>query len=234
MDPEIVQTDPTPAPEPAPQPQPESVSKAEYDALLGKVSQLEGSLAKAGERLSIIDRVAEVVTGKSAQATLSKEDEAVLTELNRLIPGLKHLNSLPQLAQTMQTAAKTAAESLTQAAYGYQLELQQESGVKVDDPKVNFFIGTAIKEWINQDQGRRERFWRGDRTVIQEGFKDVKASVLDGLRQQSKVDTLKTNFSRPKSSAPAGGASATGTGPAAVDFTDKKSVRDAFKAALAT
>ena len=130
-------------------------------------------------------------------------------------------------------AARTAAEALTQAAFGYQLELQAEAGLKVDNPKLNKFIGGAIKDWINEDRDRGSRFWRGDRSVIQEGFKEIAETVGATFRRAEKQAITQVNFARPASKSPGGGTSGANGEVPTVDFADKKSVRAAFRAALA-
>ena len=220
-------------------PAPEPASKADYDSLVAQVATLQASLGEAGKKLEVIDRVKDqlttLITGKEA-STLTVEEQAVVKELQRLMPHILPdagaLKALPDIAQTVQAASRAAAESLVQAAYGCQLELQQEAGLKVDDPKVNKLISAGLKEWINEDKTRRDRFWRGDRTVLKEGFDEVKA-VISGGRRADKAATLSTVTARPRSTSPAGSPGANGEAPPTVDFNDKRSVREAFKSALA-
>ena len=210
----------------------ETVSKADFDRIAGELETLKTAYTEAGKRLTVIDRVAEMLTGKS-DSPLSDNDQAVVKELHRILPQLKHLDSLPKITQTVDAAARAAADALTQAAFGYQLELQQEAGLKVDDADANYMIGSAIKEWINADQGRRARFWRGDRTVVKDGFETVQNKLLGPARRQDKTATLQTVASRPRNSAPGGGSQGAGGETQTVDFKDPKAVRAAFKAALA-
>ena len=160
-------------------------------------------------------------------------------ELKRLMPHIlpnaKALDSIPQMVKVVEDSSKVAADSLVQAAYGYQLELQKAANMDVEDTKANFFVASAIKDWVNQDNDRRVRFWRGDRTVIKEGFDEVKKVLIDPIRKSNKQDIGATIRHRPNNAAPAGspGAGSEG-GPKALDFRDPKAVRAAFKAALAT
>jgi hypothetical protein len=219
-------------PDAKPEVKEEFVPKADFDKVLAEMGTLKGALTDAGQKLQMLDKVAAALTGKPG-ATRSKDEQVVVDELYRLLPQLKYLDQAPDLIKQVQAAQAGAAEGLVQAAYGYQLELQQEAGIKVDDPKTNFYVGTAIKEWINQDNTRRARFWRGDRTVVKEGFDEVSAALLSPTRVTAKRATMETVNGRPKSGAPAGGAGGgTSEGPT-VNFQDPKSVRAAFKAALA-
>ena len=234
MDPEIAQPTPEVTPDVTPEVTPEYVSKADYDRVVADVATLKESLTTAGQKLSVIDKVAEMLAGKK-DSGLSTEEQAVVTELRRLmphvLPNAKALDSMPQLVETVQAASKAAAQGLVEAAHGYLLELQSDSGMNVGDAKVNFHIGSAVKEWVNQDNSRRERFWRGDRTVIKEGFEEVKA-MFSGARRDEKRTVMETVTSRPRNTGPTGSPGAAGS-PKTLDFSDKKSVRDAFKAALA-
>lgn len=222
---------------PADQPpaQSEYVSKTDHEKVLAEVASLKESLTGAGEKLAILDRVAEMLVGKSAESPLSKEEQLVVAELRKLmphvVPNIKFLDQAPQLAQTIQQATKTATESLTQAAYGYQLELQADAGLDTKDAKFNYLLGNSIKEWINQSPDRRARFWRGDRTVIEEGFKEVKPYFAPAQRAERRemAQTLQT---RPKNSAPAGAGAPNGEGRGAPDMSDRKSVRAAIMAAI--
>jgi hypothetical protein len=212
---------------------PETVSKADYDKMAAEVEGLKGALAGAGQKLAVLDKVAEALGDKPAGSTLTKEEQAVVAELQRLMPHIlpnaKLLDQAPQLLQTVQSASRAAAQGMVEAAYGYQLELQNGAGLKTDDQDFNFVVGGAIKEFINADKDRQARFWRGDRTVIEEGFKHVQKHFGGTSRSKAAMDTVN---SRPRNTGPTGQAGATGS-PKVVDFADKKSVRDAFKAALA-
>ena len=215
---------------------PEYVPKAEFDRLVTEMGSLKGAFTEQGTRLALLDKVAAVLTGKE-ESTLTKDEQTVVSELKRLmphvLPNAKFLDQAPQLLKTVEAAQKGAGDALVQAAFGYQLELQGEAGMAVNDDKANFYIGTAIKEWINQDNSRRARFWRGDRTVVKEGFDEVKG-VLSATRMTTKRTTMETVNSRPKNAGPgAGRAGTSGDVAPTVDFTDRKAVRDAFKAALA-
>ena len=214
---------------------PDVVSRAEYDELVGHTKKLTTSLIEAGKKLEVIDKVAAMLQGKE-ESTLTKEEQLVVSELKRLmphiIPNLKALDTLPDMKKVVDGAAQATSDTLVQAAFAYQLELQQEAGIPVADDKTNFYIGTAIKEWINQDQTRRARFWRGDRTVVQEGFAEVKKSVIDPFRTGVKTSAAEIVKHRPKSAAPAGSAGV-GEGPQGLDYSNPKAVREALKAALA-
>lgn len=214
---------------------PEFVPRADFDRLVAEMGSLKGTLTEAGTRLQVIDKVAAMLQGKE-ESTLTKDEQTVVSELKRLmphvLPNAKFLDSAPQLLKTVESAQKAAGDALVQAAYGYQLELQGESGMTVDDPKTNFYIGTAIKEWINQDNTRRQRFWRGDRTVVKEGFDEVKG-VLGSTRLTTKRATIETVGKRPQNAGPGAGRAGASGETTTVDVSDRKSVREAFKAALA-
>lgn len=233
-DPEIVPNEDV-AIEPVVTPKEEVVSKAQFDAIVAEMGSLKAAYADAGAKLQVVDKVAALLTGKP-ESTLTKDEQAVVAELQRLMPHIlpnaKFLDKAPELIKAVDAAQKGAAAGLVQAAYGYQLELQQAAGVKIDDPKVNFYVGTAIKEWMNQDNSRRTRFWQGDRTVIKEGFDEVSSALLSPTRVSAKRTTMETVNGRPKSASPASGAGVQGTEGSTVDFTNKQSVRAAFKAAL--
>lgn len=224
------------APKPAAE-TPQYVSKVDYDTLVGEFQSLKLSNVEIGKWLPLINRVASALVGKP-ESTLKPEELQVVGELKRLmphvLPNIEALDSLPQIQSTIQSAAMAAADALAQASFGYQLELQTEAGLKVDDPKLNRFVGVAIKEWINEDRNRAERFWRGDRTVIQEGFKEVLETVGATFRRSEKQDTLRVVAARPRSASPGGGSQASNGEVPSVDFQDKKSVRAAFRAALAS
>ena len=231
-EPEIVQGEPEVVEGVKEAPKEEFVPKAEFDKMVAEVGSLKGALTDAGQKLQLLDKVAEVIAGKPT-ATRSKDEQVVVDELYRLMPQLKYLDRAPDLIKQVEAAQRGAAEGLVQAAFGYQLELQQEAGLKVDDPKTNFYVGTAIKEWINQDNTRRTRFWRGDRTVVKEGFDEVSAALLSPTRVTAKRATMDTVNGRPKNAGPTGSAGASGSEGPTIDFTNKQSVRAAFKAALA-
>lgn len=212
------------------EPKQEFVSKAEYDTLTGRLDAMTVSLEAAGKRLAVIDQVATMLTGRK-EADQTPEEKAVVTELRRILPELQHLHRIPKMADVVEQASKTASETLVTAAYAYQLELQQAANVKVDDPKLNTYVAAGIKEWMNQDTSRQARFWRGDRSVIKEGFEEVKAAVIDPLRSGDRRAVAALVGTRPRNAAPAGGAGA-GSGERGLDFADRKAVRAAFKDAL--
>lgn len=217
-------------------PEPEFVSKAEYNTLLSQVSTLATLLAESGKKLEVFDKVAEILTGKPAE-TLTKEEQVVVGELKRLMPHIlpnaPFLDHAPAILKTVQTASQAASEQLIQAAFETQLTLQQEAGVKIDDPKINTYIAGAIKEYVNQDKTRQARFWRGDRTVIKEGFDEVKTALLDPTRLAGKKQTMEIVGTRPQTRAPHGAAGG-GEGEKPLDFRDRKAVRAAFSAALSS
>lgn len=218
-------------------PKPEFASKGDYDKLLGEVSGLKEALGKAGERLALLDTVADAITGKK-ESDLTTEDALVVKELRRLMPHILPnagaLDSLPKMTAAVDASAKAAAQALTEAAFGYQLELQEAAGLPIEDSKLNFHVGVAVKEWINQSPARVSRFWRGDRLVLKEGFEEVKDLFVGTKRTVEKQQVASAIVARPKNAAPVGkGAPNSDTGPT-VDFTNPKSVRTALKAALAT
>jgi len=216
---------------------PEFVAKADYDKLAEHVGKLTTTLEDAGKRLAIVDKVANLLAGKPESA-LSAQEQAVVTELKRLMPHiLPHadfLDHAPKLLETVAEASKAASETLVSAAFDYQLRLQADAGLKVDDPKANFYIGTAIKEWINQDGTRRARFWRGDHSVVKEGFDEIKAVVIDPLRRGDKSKVVSITRTRPVNAGPGSPGGSGGAGETTVDFRDRKAVRAALSAALAT
>lgn len=232
-----LQREPEVTPEATLEPKPEFVPKADFDKLVGELDGLKTAYGEAGKRLSVIDKVAAMLTGKE-ESTLSTEEKAVVSELQRLMPHIlpnaKALDSLPNIAKTVEAASKAAADGLAQAAYGYQLELQAEAGVPVDNPGLNRLIGVGIRDWLNMDQNRATRFWRGDRAVIQEGFKEVHEMALGPVRRASKQGIMSTVSSRPKNASPGGGGAPSNGEVPTIDFQDKKSVRAAFKTALAS
>ena len=215
---------------------PEYVSKADYDALFAHTTKLTEGMEKVGERLAVIDKVAAMLAGKP-EPLLTPQEQDVVSELRRLMPHIlpnaAFLDHAPKLLEVVEGASKATTDTLVNAAFSYQLELQKDAGISIEDPKANFYVGAAIREFVNQDPGRKARFWRGDRSVIKEGFEEVKKTVLDPLRTTDRRKTAGIVAARPVNAAPAGSAGVSGTGAPSIDFTDRKSVRDAFKAALA-
>lgn len=213
-------------------PAPETVSKADFDQVVAELGSLKAAYGEAGKRLAVIDKVAEMLTGGKQDASLSDNDQAVVKELHRILPELEHLKTLPGIKQAIESTGQAAATALTQAAFGYQLELQAEAGIKTDDQEANYLVGGAIKDWINMDSNRRARFWRGDKAVVKEGFETVRTKLLGPARRQTTADTLRTVASRPHNGAPGGGSQGAGSEPPTVDFRDPKAVRAAFRTAL--
>lgn len=215
---------------------PEVVSRAEFDRLLHNSKLMADALVEAGKRLEIVDKVAAMLGGKS-EDTLTKEERAVVEELKRLmphvIPEASNLAMIPKMKQVVEAASKSTVDTLVQGAFAYQLELQQEAGIKVDDPKANHYIAASIKEWINGDPERRARFWRGDRSLIKEGFEDVRKSVIDPLRTGEKKEVGTVVKHRPANAAPPGSSGLPASEPGKLDYMNPKAVREAFKAALA-
>ena len=212
--------------------QPDVVTRAEFDQLIAQNKTLAGALLDAGKKLEVVDKVADMLRGKSAD-TLTEQEQSVVKELHRIMPNLKALDSLPTIEKAVQQASAVASETLVQAAFGYQLELQEAAGIRIDDPKTNRVVAGALRDYMNEDKTRGERFWRGDRTIIKEAFDDVKSSVLDPLRTGEKKAVGDIVKHRPKNAAPVGSAGAGGGGePGKINFQDPKAVREAFKAAL--
>lgn len=213
---------------------PASVSREEFDTLVRHSRTLEGQLVEAGKRIGLIDRVAAMLTGKP-EDTLTKEERAVVTELQRLMPHIlpnaKFLEEIPKVKDVVDRAAGATAETLVNAAFAVQLDLQQSAGFPIDDPKLNRLVAGSIRDYINEDKTRQARFWRGDRAVVQEAFDDAKSLIATSTRVAGKQTLAETVKHRPKSSAPVSGGTP-GAGQEGLNLMDPKSVRAAMKAAL--
>ena len=214
---------------------PDTVSRAEFDQLVGYSKTLAGALTEAGKRIAVIDKVSAMLTGKP-EDSLTKEERAVVVELQRLMPHIlpnaKFLDEMPGVKDVVDKAAVATAETLVNAAFTYQLDLQKAAGLPIDDPKLNRLVAGAVRDYINEDKTRQARFWRGDRDVVRDAFDDAKALVTANARVAGKQSVADIVKHRPKSSAPGSG-STPGEGDTGLNFMDPKAVRAAMKAALA-
>lgn len=217
----------TPAP-----PTPEQVLAllAENKALRAHLDQLAGTkhtLAKLEQAFS---------KGEEGEA-LSKEELLAIDALKRLLPrafpelaGLKHL---PALMTTLGESAKAGAETIHQNALDTQLRLQKDAGFPVDKPEFTRLIGGAVTAWINENNDRRARYWRGDRMIVEEGFAHVHKHLLGPHRSEDKKAIVSKVESRPRTAlSTAAGGGAEGERSSVVSMQSKKDMKTALKAAL--
>lgn len=189
-----------------------------------RIRQLEGVQAK-------VERIEKAFSDPDKPAELSDRDKAILAELHRLVPGLKHVEDIPKLKEALTTAGAAAQEGMADAAWAYQLTLQKESGVGADDGELNEMIGVNIREWVKKEPERLKRYFRGDKDVIREGYEAVTSKLFGPARLAKKREMVVKKPVVPGARGSSGGPGGTVT---QVDFSDRKAVRSALRAALAS
>jgi len=197
-------------------------------------------LDAAGETISELRSVAgfvkkaqELFAPKRAQPELTERDKLIRSEMLRIMPELADLKDVHQIKETIVQTGAAAQEQIATGAWNVQQDLQKEYQVAVGDADASELIGAGIMSWLNKDQARSRRFYSGDKTVLEEGFKFVVGKLYGPARLERKRQIIRDRDRLPtggpaRGGSPAGGGRETKT----LDFRDRKAVRTALAGAL--
>lgn len=235
----------TPKSEETPQGQPAGDTKKyvtleAHQELLRRLDSKDAQLAELQSVAGIVRKAQEFFGGAAkAEPELTDRDRAVKSEILRIMPELADAvaagKDVKDLKATVQATGAAAQEQIATAAWGVQQQLQGQYGVAVGDADASEMIGTNIMGWINKDQARVRRYYAGDRSVLEEGFKHVVGKLygpdrLAGKREmRQRRDALPTGGPS-RGGSPAGGGD--GQGAPKIDFRNRSAVRAALAGSL--
>lgn len=212
-----------------------------HQELLRRLDSKDAQLAELQSVAGIVRKAQEFFGGAAkSEPELTDRDRAVKSEILRIMPELAEAiaagKDVKDLKATVQATGAAAHEQIATAAWGVQQQLQGQYGVAVGDADASEMIGTNIMSWINKDQTRVRRYYAGDRSVLEEGFKHVVGKLygperLAGKREmRQRRDALPTGGPS-RGGSPAGG-SGGGEGAPKIDFRNRSAVRAALAGSL--
>ena len=211
----------------------DAVSKAEFDALQTKLADVTNKLGGLSETAALVEKAKQIFFKQDTGTPLSKDDMAVRTELLRIMPELKNVPNISEALQQIKTSAAAAQSGIHASAWNFQQSLQRDYKIGVDDPEMAEMIGVNIKEWINKDPARVQRYFAGDtKEIVKEGFEHVVGKLLGPARLAKKRDVVARVANAPIVPARGGVAGVDGGKSASLDFSDKKSVRAALRSSF--
>jgi hypothetical protein len=195
-----VTTDPAPTTPETPRPQEPAPfhQHPRFRELTTQNRELRSTVSQLSNRLNQLERTAQQHGG--ATAGEQREYAEAAAALKRVIaadPELAELMELrnlrPQLAQShqgVQHLQAQAARAQMQSARSHIERLVQGAGINVDRTKMGHVIRLVAGAAMNLPDGN-ERYERGDLSVLDEAFADVKA-FIDVLRKDGTAVTAQT------------------------------------------
>jgi len=211
-----------------------TVSLEAFNEVLARLKDTNAQLESMRGGLAFVEKVKQVLADDSAGTQMNPRDKMVLQELHRLVPGLKYLESVPQMIQAVEKTVAENKSSAADSAWTFQQALQKEHKIAENDPEVTQMLGIQIREWINGDKTRSRRFLSGDQNVVKEGFEHVVNKLYGPERLAKKRAAVTRAASLPTVPGSRGGAGASGSEPA-INFKQapglvRHDVRSALKA----
>lgn len=234
--------EPKPESQPGGQPSADTkkyVTLEAHQELLRRLDAKDSQIAELQSVAGIVKKAQEFFGGAAkAEPELSDRDRAVKSEILRIMPELAEAvragKDVKDLKETVAATGAAATEQIATAAWGVQQQLQVQFGVAVGDQDASEMIGTNIMSWINKDTARVRRYYAGDRSVLEEGFKHVVGKLYGPARLEAKRGVAAQRDRLPTGGPSRGGSPAAGGGREApkVDFRNRGAVRAALAASL--
>lgn len=207
---------------------PQGVTPEQLAAIQGELEKTKGELSSLQETKALVEKAKTLFLKEDKGVELTTKDVEIKKELLRIMPELADLPNVKQALTQLGQAAKQAEQGVKANAWSYVQALQADYGVGKDDPEMSEMIGVNIREWINKDQARLQRFYTGDKEVLREGFEHVVGKLFGPARLERKRKTLEKVANAPVVPARPGVAAGGGS-PDKLDYSDRKAVRAALR-----